>query len=64
MEMINTMENKLFNMMGSEVVSGFTCKPVKLVPDKPIMHFKKHIFLFVLMKDVEVLIKMRILLLI
>ncbi len=45
MEMINTMENKLFNMMGSEVVSGFTCKPVKLVPDKPIMHFKTHIFI-------------------
>ena len=45
MEMTNTMENKLFNMMGSEVVSGFTCKPVKLVPDKPIMHFKTHIFI-------------------
>ena len=45
MEVVNTMENKLFNMMGSEVVSGFTCKPVKLVPDKPIMHFKTHIFI-------------------
>ena len=45
MEVVNTMENKLFNMMGSEVVSGFTCKPVKLVPNKPIMHFKTHIFI-------------------
>ena len=39
------MENKLFNMMGSEVVSGFSCKPIKLVPEKPIMHFKTHIFI-------------------
>jgi (2Fe-2S) ferredoxin len=45
MEVINTMENKLFNMMGSEVVSGFSCKPIKLVPEKPIMHFKTHIFI-------------------
>ena len=45
MEVVSIMENKLFNMMGSEVVSGFTCKPVKLVPDKPIMHFKTHIFI-------------------
>ena len=45
MEVINTMENKLFNMMGSEVVSGFSCKPIKLVPKKPIMHFKTHIFI-------------------
>ena len=29
MEVINTMENRLFNMMGSEVVSGFTCKANK-----------------------------------
>ena len=39
------MENKLFHMMGSEVVSGFSCKPIKLVPEKPIMHFKTHIFI-------------------
>ena len=45
MEVINTMENKLFNMMGAEVVSGFSCKPIKLVPEKPIMHFKTHIFI-------------------
>ena len=45
MEVINTMENKLFNMMGSEVVSGFSCKPIKLIPEKPIMHFKTHIFI-------------------
>jgi (2Fe-2S) ferredoxin len=45
MGVINIMENRLFNMMGSEVVSGFSCKPVKLVPDKPIMHFKTHIFI-------------------
>ena len=45
MEVVNTMENKLFNMMGSEVVSGFSCKPIKLVPEKPIMHFKTHIFI-------------------
>ena len=31
--------------MGSEVVSGFSCKPIKLVPEKPIMHFKTHIFI-------------------
>ena len=45
MEVVSTMENKLFNMMGSEVVSGFTCKPVKLETNKPIMHFKTHIFI-------------------
>jgi (2Fe-2S) ferredoxin len=45
MGVINIMENRLFNMMGSEVVTGFSCKPVKLVPDKPIMHFKTHIFI-------------------
>ena len=45
MEVVSIMENKLFNMMGSEVVSGFTCKPVKLETNKPIMHFKTHIFI-------------------
>ncbi len=33
------------NIMGSEVAEGFTCKPVKLDPNKPIMHFKTQIFL-------------------
>lgn len=37
--------NKNINLMGSEVVDGFTCKPKKLVPNKPIMHFKTHIFI-------------------
>lgn len=39
------MENKTFNLMGSEVVKGFACKPVKLDSTKPIMHFKTHIFI-------------------
>lgn len=46
------MENKLsqpknvtLNIMGSEVVDGFVCKPKKLDPNKPIMHFKTQIFL-------------------
>ncbi len=38
-------EEKSYNIMGSEVVSGFTCKPKKLDPEKPIMHFKTQIFL-------------------
>ena len=33
------------NIMGSEVAQGFVCKPVKLDPKKPIMHFKTQIFL-------------------
>lgn len=45
MEHKNIMENKTFNLMGSEVVSGFTCKPKKLVSTKPIMHFKTQIFI-------------------
>jgi cobalt-precorrin 5A hydrolase len=32
------------NEMGSEVVEGFKCKPKKLDPNKPIMHYKTHIF--------------------
>jgi len=32
------------NIMGSEVVEGYRCKPKKLDPNKPIMHFKSHIF--------------------
>ena len=36
--------SKRYNLMGSEVVDGFACKPKKLDPNKPIMHFKTHIF--------------------
>ncbi len=32
------------NQMGSEVVEGFACKPKKLEPNKPIMHYKTHLF--------------------
>ena len=32
------------NIMGSEVAEGYRCKPKKLDPNKPIMHFKSHIF--------------------
>lgn len=48
MEMKSTMENKqdkLYNVMGSEVVDGFMCKPKKFDANKPIMHFKTQIFL-------------------
>lgn len=52
MEKISTMENntpsqteKVYNLMGSEVVEGFTCKPKVFEPEKPIMHFKTQIFL-------------------
>ena len=31
--------------MGSEVEDGFVCKPKKLDPNKPMMHFKTHIFI-------------------
>jgi len=48
----STMENsqkqdptKTYNLMGSEVVDGFVCKPKVLDPEKPIMHFKTQIFL-------------------
>jgi len=33
------------NIMGSEVVEGFVCKPKKLDPNKPMMHFKTHLFI-------------------
>ena len=36
---------KTYNLMGSEVVDGFVCKPKVLDPEKPIMHFKTQIFL-------------------
>ena len=45
MEKISIMENKTYNTMGSEVAEGFTCKPKKLDPDKPIMFFKTQIFI-------------------
>ena len=51
MEKKSTMENnqipedKKYNLMGSEVVDGFECKPKVLDPQKPIMHFKTQIFL-------------------
>lgn len=49
MEKINTMENKedgkRYNTMGSEIAEGYICKPVKLDPTKPIMHFKTQIFI-------------------
>ena len=32
------------NMMGSEVVDGYECKPVVLDPNKPIMHYKTMIY--------------------
>lgn len=45
MEKINIMENKIYNNMGSEVAVGFICKPKKLDPNKPIMHFKTQLFI-------------------
>ncbi len=39
------MENKIYNNMGSEVADGFICKPKKLDPNKPIMHFKTQLFI-------------------
>ncbi len=33
------------NIMGSEVVDGFACKPKRLDPNRPIYsHYKTHIF--------------------
>ena len=41
MELQNTMENSSkINVMGSEVVDGYACKPKNLDPNKPIMHYK------------------------
>ncbi len=42
--LIETKDDKRFNIMGSEVVDGFACKPKKLDPSKPIMHYKSHLF--------------------
>ncbi len=36
------MANK--NIMGSEVVDGFSCKPKKIDPNKPMMHYKTLIY--------------------
>ncbi len=30
--------------MGSEVVDGFCCKPKDFKPNKPMMHYKTHVF--------------------
>ncbi|MCK5293139.1 MAG: (2Fe-2S) ferredoxin domain-containing protein [Arcobacteraceae bacterium] len=38
------MENKKINIMGSEVVDGFECKPKVLDSNKPIMHYKTLIY--------------------
>jgi len=34
------MIDKKINIMGSEVVDGYECKPKQLDPNKPIMHYK------------------------
>jgi cobalt-precorrin 5A hydrolase len=36
---------KKINDMGSEVVDGFKCKPKDFDPNRPIMHYKTHIFI-------------------
>jgi hypothetical protein len=36
---------KKINEMGSEVVEGFECKPKNFDPNRPIMHYKTHIFI-------------------
>ena len=33
------------NIMGSEVVDGYKCKPKNLDPNRPIMHYKTQLFL-------------------
>jgi len=38
------MESKKINLMGSEVVEGFACKPKKLDPNKPIMFYKSIVY--------------------
>ena len=43
MGQVNIMENKI-NLMGSEVVEGFECKPKKLDPNKPIMFYKSIVY--------------------
>jgi hypothetical protein len=36
---------KKVNEMGQEVVEGFRCKPKDFDPNRPIMHYKSHIFI-------------------
>ena len=36
--------SKKINLMGSEVVDGFVCKPKKLDPNKPIMFYKAIVY--------------------
>ena len=43
--MKSTMANKKINLMGSEVVEGFECKPKKLDPNKPIMFYKAIVYI-------------------
>jgi hypothetical protein len=45
MENIMANSDITVNNMGSVVVDGYKCKPVKLDSSKPIMHFKTQIFL-------------------
>ncbi len=39
------MESKNINLMGSEVVEGFACKPKNLDPNKPIMFYKAIVYI-------------------
>ncbi len=39
------MESNKINLMGSEVVEGFACKPKKLDPNKPIMFYKAIVYI-------------------
>ena len=39
------MASKKINLMGSEVVEGFKCKPKKLNPNKPIMFYKAIVYI-------------------
>ncbi len=52
-------DNVRLNLRGSEVVDGFVCKPKKLDPNKPIMHYKSHI-LVCEVNDVKMLVKMNL----
>jgi cobalt-precorrin 5A hydrolase len=38
-------KDKKINVMGSEVVPGFKCKPVAKDPDRPIMYYRHHMIL-------------------
>lgn len=40
-----TLMGRHVNKMGNEVQKGFICKPVNPDPNKPIMHYKSHIFI-------------------